>query len=246
MSKKGFLIIIAIVVLVIIELWFSGIIPKQIGKIYGTNYMKDNFPEMQLEYVGLEWNKYYGDYIITFKDKNNQNYGCVIGPQYLPISIGQGINAIQKTYKENYGSNTTEPYIPEGMDIADGNEVRVPANEVIYNRNPQNVSIEVLEDTITKESVEIVITDNNEDKYGWGIEFKVQEKIDGEWVDLEYVSDDISWIEIAYLPNENNQITQKLNIKEYYGKLSKGIYRVVKPVYDNGYIDLYSNEFIIK
>lgn len=246
MNKKRFLIIITIVGLVIIALWFSGIIPKMIGKIYGTNYMKQNFPEMQLEYVGIEWNKYYGDYIITFEDKNNQNYGCVIGPKYLPISIGQGINVIQETYNEKYLSNSTEPYIPEGMEIADGSEIRVPANEIEYNREPENVTIEVLEDTETKESVEIIITDNNEDKYGWGVDFRVQKKKKDKWVDLKYVSDDVSWIAIAYLPDENNQIKQKLNIKEYYGKLSKGTYRIVKSVYDNGYIDLYSNEFEIK
>ena len=53
-------------------------------------------------------------------------------------------------------------------------------------------------------------------------------------------------IEIAYLPNEKNQIKQTINIEEYYGKLKKGTYRVVKSVYDNGYIEIYSDEFEIK
>ena len=56
------------------------------------------------------------------------------------------------------------------------------------NRNPENVTIEVDESTVSAESVSITI----------------------------------------------------------YGKLSNGIYRIVKPVYDNGYIDIYSNEFEIK
>ena len=41
--RKRILIITGILVLVIIALWFGGVIPKQIGKIYGTKYMKDNF-----------------------------------------------------------------------------------------------------------------------------------------------------------------------------------------------------------
>lgn len=45
------------------------------------------------------------NYIITFKDKENQNYGCVISPKYFPVSLGQGIFAIEETYKEKYGSN---------------------------------------------------------------------------------------------------------------------------------------------
>ena len=103
-----------------------------------------------------------------------------------------------------------------------------------------------MEDTITNISVEILITDNNEDKYGWGVPFAIQEKIDGEWKDLEYVSDRVAWITIGYNLDKNNQLKQKLDIEEYYGKLEAGIYRVVKPVYDKENIDLYSNEFEIK
>ena len=28
---------------------------------------------------------------------------------------------------------------------------------------------------------EKLITDNNSNKYGWGVEFRVQEKVNGEW-----------------------------------------------------------------
>lgn len=114
------------------------------------------------------------------------------------------------------------------------------------NRNPENVTIEVDESTVSAVSVSITITDNNEEHYGWGVEFRVQQKIDGKWEDLQYISDDLTWIDIAYELNEDNQLTQKLDIEKYYGKLSNGIYRIVKPVYDNGYIDIYSNEFEIK
>ena len=114
------------------------------------------------------------------------------------------------------------------------------------NRNPDNVTIKVDESTVSVASVSITITDNNENHYGWGVEFRVQQKIDDKWEDLQYISDDLTWIEIAYELNEDNQLTQKLDIEKYYGKLSNGIYRIVKPVYDNGYIDIYSNEFEIK
>ena len=91
-----------------------------------------------------------------------------------------------------------------------------------------------------------MITDTNENHYGWGVEFRVQEKINGEWKELEYISDDIAWIDIAYELSTDGKLNQKLNIEKYYGKLDKGIYRIVKPVYDNGYIDIYSNEFEIR
>ena len=157
----------------------------------------------------------------------------------------------KKKQDADYKSNiTTEPYIPEGLNVANGNELERPAESIEYNRDPKNVTIEVIEETISNTSVEILITDNNEDKYGWGVEFRVQEKVNGKWKDLKYISDDVSWIAIGYLIGEGNQLTLKVNIEEYYGKLDKGIYRIVKSVYDDVDvdidIDIYSNEFEIK
>ena len=117
MKKKILIVVISIIALFTI-LWITGIIPKQIGKTYGTKYMKNNFPEMQLEYDNIEWNKYYGDYIIKFKDKEGQNYGCVISPKYLPIRIGQGINSIMETYQEKY-QNTNKENLEDKFDISD-------------------------------------------------------------------------------------------------------------------------------
>ena len=239
--KKKILIICSIVIIVLIALWFTGVIPKQIARIYGTDYMKNNFTKMQLEYVDIEWNKYFGNYIITFKDKENQKYSCVIGPKYFPISIGQGKFAIEEIYKEKYSYNELPPYISYEEEVADENEIEIPEEKIEYNRDVKNVTIKVLEDTITNKSVEILITDNNEDYFIWGINFKVQEKIKGQWKDLECIY--LYWDLFAYVPNEDKQIKQKLDIEKYYGILKNGTYRIVKSV-DN--VDIYSNEFEIK
>lgn len=102
MSKKRVLIIIGIILLVIMIFWINGVIPKFIAKKYGNNYMNKHFPEMKLEFVSIEYSKYHGDYIISFKDKNNNTYGCTIGPKLLPINLGQGLFAIEELYRENY------------------------------------------------------------------------------------------------------------------------------------------------
>lgn len=103
MEKKKIIIIsIILVILVIIALWVIGGIPVQIAKVYGTIYMRVNFPRMQLKYNGIEWSPYHGAYIISFKDKDNQVYGCTIGPKYFPVNIGQGIFAIEETYRSHY------------------------------------------------------------------------------------------------------------------------------------------------
>lgn len=88
--KKKVIIVLSVTVCVLL-LWFSGLIPKQIAKISAKSYVKNTFPEKQLEFSHIEWNKFYGDYIITFKDSDGKNYSSVIGPKFLPISMGQGI-----------------------------------------------------------------------------------------------------------------------------------------------------------
>ena len=140
--------------------------------------------------------------------------------------------------------NSTTSYIPEGVATADDiNNSEVKASDLEFNRSPENVKIEVIKDTISRDSVEILITDNYENSYGWGVEFGVQQKINGQWKKLNSVSDDLGWIALAYQLDSNNQLRQKLDIKQYYGELENGVYRIVKPVYDNGYIDLFSDEF---
>lgn len=135
-----------------------------------------------------------------------------------------------KVYLTNIEQNQTTSNLPMGNS----------------EKNPENVTIEVLKDTISNKTAEILITDNNKEQYGWGVEFRVQQKVNGEWKELDYISDDLSWIEIAYELDENNQVKMKVNFEKYYGTLESGTYRIVKPVYDNRYIDLYSNEFEIK
>lgn len=103
MKKKKIIIIsIIVIIILIIGLWYAGIIPKQIAKIYSIVYMNFNFPEMRLNYDKIEWSPYHESYIINYKDKDDQTYSCVIGPKYFPVSLGQGLFAIEETYRNNY------------------------------------------------------------------------------------------------------------------------------------------------
>ncbi len=144
-------------------------------------------------------------------------------------------------------TNSTPAYIPEGIPVANPNEnseSEPPQTE--YNRSPENVTIEVLADTITREMAEILITDKNEDVYGWGENFHLEKKVNGNWEKLEMTSDKLAFNALAYLPNENGELKMKVNYGKYYGTLENGIYRIVKSVYDGEEISLYSNEFEIK
>lgn len=175
----------------------------------------------------------------------NKNKKVIIGILIVLIII-IGIVVAYKIIEKSVTNRENFIFTVENITSNPVDTVNHEQKDIKSDRSPRNVIIKVESTTINPESVSITITDNNEEQYGWGVEFRVQEKVNGEWNDLKYISDDLFWIDIAYELNEDNQLTQKLDIEKFYGKLSNGTYRIVKPVYDNGYIDIYSNEFEIK
>ncbi len=178
--------------------------------------------------------------------KMSKNKKVIIGILIAVLIIVIGIVVVYKVVEKNVTDREDFKFTVENISSNPVDTTNQGQSNIKSNRNPNNVIIKVDNATIKPESISITITDNNENQYGWGVEFRVQEKVNGEWKDLNYISDNLSWIDIAYQLNEDKQLTQKLDIEKYYGKLSNGIYRIVKPVYDNGYIDIYSNEFEIK
>ena len=71
MKSKNILMVISMIFLLIIILWIIGVIPKNIGKNVAINYVKSNYPEMNLKYNNIEFSKEYGNYIVSFSDKKN-------------------------------------------------------------------------------------------------------------------------------------------------------------------------------
>lgn len=99
---KIIIIFIVLILVVILGLWISGIIPKQIARIFASNYLEKNFPKMQLEYVDIEWSSSFGGYSIKFKDTSNKTYSFIMNNKYFPISLGQGLFAFEEEYRQKY------------------------------------------------------------------------------------------------------------------------------------------------
>lgn len=104
MSKKTIVVIVIIVIIlmVILGLWIGGVIPKEIAKISATNYLKNNFPEKQYEYLDIEWSSSFGGYSIRFKDENNKIVGFLMNNKYFPITPGQGTFGLEDSYRVEY------------------------------------------------------------------------------------------------------------------------------------------------
>ena len=159
-------------------------------------------------------------------------------------------NTIVNSIKENnLYFNIIEKYIPENIN---NNKNKTDDNSLVNdhkpNYTPNNVTIEVCEDSITNYSINLLIIDKNEDKYSWIPYYIIQKKDNDNWNNLELIKE-MRAIEMSLGLDENGTLLQRINWSKYYGELSSGIYRIVKPIYDlniGEYINFSSNEFIIK
>jgi len=104
MNKKNLFIILTIIIILIgiFILWISGLIPKQIAKISATNYLKNNFPKKQYEFVSIEWSSSFDGYLMKFKDENEKECRFIMNNKYFPISPGQGTFALEESYRVEY------------------------------------------------------------------------------------------------------------------------------------------------
>lgn len=154
----------------------------------------------------------------------------------------------------NFGNNIVMQN--EGLTLEESNEVLSmiktikfvkthPGNIVDFNRDNEKVKIEVLTDTVTRNGATVIITDKNENPYGWGKSYKLQQKIADEWYNMAPHTEMI-FEEIGYILNSNGQYTENIDWTRFYGELGNGTFRIVKDTYDKGYINFYSNEFVIK
>lgn len=80
--------------------------------------------------------------------------------------LEEKLNTSNSTSSHNITSISN---VPNDTNITTSDEISKNDEETTnYNRNPDNVIIQVIDDTITKESAYILITDNNTTPYGWG------------------------------------------------------------------------------
>ncbi len=112
-------------------------------------------------------------------------------------------------------------------------------------QNTQKVKIEIQANSITPEGATIIISDENEIPYLWKENYTLMKKVDNIWENVSPLTE-MNFSKSPYLKKENDKITQVLDWNNYYGKLSAGIYKVVKNVYTYYDLSIDSEEFEIK
>lgn len=99
MKQKKHLLPLAAITAVAL-LWLTGIIPRQIAKASAAAYAKTRFPALSLTCTAVEWSAPHGDYLVTLRAENGTEYRCTIGPRYLPVTLGQGLFALESAWPD--------------------------------------------------------------------------------------------------------------------------------------------------
>ena len=96
-----------------------------------------------------------------------------------------------------------------------------------------NVTMEIMSDTLTKTSATVVITDLSGSNYTYSKNYNIEKYEDEKWwVIKPLIKNEITTTE-GYSVDENNSLTMNLNWEKKYGELNKGRYRIVIKVSDN-------------
>ena len=96
-----------------------------------------------------------------------------------------------------------------------------------------NVTMEIMSDTLTKTSATVVITDLSGSNYTYSKQYTIEKYEDEKWwVIKPLIKNEITTTE-GYSVDENNSLTMNLNWEKKYGELNKGRYRIVIKVSDN-------------
>ena len=249
MSKKKIIIItIALIILVVTGLWIGGIIPKFIAKQVAINYTKNI--NMWLEYKDMVYTTQFDCWNVVFVDSDNNEYSINVASKYFPFNVVyDGVYQSSLINSINYNDPIPKRDVTDNKpvnEIIDNNSVNGTVDITTVGKWDANkVNIKIKDGTLTNEGATILITDKNDNPKSWGVDFLVEVKKNDKWEQVPQKAQ-VSWIEIAMMPNENGVTEIECNWTEMYGKLESGTYRIVKNYYSQQYHKVYSEPFTIE
>lgn len=102
--------------------------------------------------------------------------------------------------------------------------------EDINNEKIKKVTMEVKEETITRNGATFVITDKNPTPFSYGEWYMIEKRENGKWNIMPSIVEGKIWPAIARLVGEDGKLEYKINWEKLYGELEAGEYRLVKEV----------------
>lgn len=159
-------------------------------------------------------------------------------------SITQAPTTIQKTVERSQTQNTssqnqtnttetkdrdTNSAVIEANANVNTNKTNNSSNYLdIISKDKSKVSITIKSGTLTVDGAVIVITDTNISPYSWSPIYKLQQKIDGVWQDMELKNPENMIFPDLLYNNTTGVMEQSLIWSNKYGQVGVGQYRIVK------------------
>ncbi len=72
MKKKKILLGICITLIILLILWFSGLLPKQVAKLLAYNYMSNQEDSAGYEFVDIEYSSAHDSYFVYYVLNGNE------------------------------------------------------------------------------------------------------------------------------------------------------------------------------
>ena len=96
--------------------------------------------------------------------------------------------------------------------------------------NPaEDITMEIVEGTLTNTSATIVITDLSGEDNIYDKDYRIDKLEDDKWYTLDdIIKGNVLIVGTGLGLDENNQLKQEINWEKYYGPLEKSKYRIVK------------------
>lgn len=104
------------------------------------------------------------------------------------------------------------------FDIGNKSDIKISQNDVIMT---------IKEGTLTNKSATLILTNNSDKNFQYGTPYEIEIKKDGEWHKIN-VELNFTMPAFQLSARENREI--EINRENGYGKLEKGIYRIIKGI----------------
>lgn len=104
------------------------------------------------------------------------------------------------------------------FDIGNKSDIKLSQNDVIMT---------IKEGTLTNKSATLILTNNSDKNFQYGTPYEIEIKKDGEWHKIN-VELNFTMPAFQLSARENREI--EINWENGYGKLEKGIYRIIKGI----------------
>ena len=179
---------------------------------------------------------------VTLKQNNGKTTTVLINNSYLLIpghtyeftflTFDQFEDTIENIFKYSTLLKVVETDKKGNSEINEEIFINKEDNNISELNEIDNVRMYIVDGTLTKKGARVRITDFSSKQYVYGLDYYIEKK-DGEWKKLEATSSDaiVLWDMKSHTPDINGILEFDINWEYYYGELTPGRYRIVKPVY---------------